>query len=263
MSAITAIIKRLEALEKEVTALREENSLLKMAVPLSAFTAGLQLAEPAEVKEWYALCQAKHEELCETGSEVSAEEKPVKSKKPAKEKAAKEKRAATNPEGPAAWNAFVRSTWASMIAAAGVEVPEEEKDFKAAAKTAGISYQAALQEAKIRKAAMEGREPSRKSAKAASGEPSEKKVKEPKEPKQPKEKKAPKPAKKAAEPLSEEAQAFADAGLVELLIDGEAHYVDKETREVYVKDGEFELGAKLGIWDAETETIVAAEEDDE
>ena len=140
------MLSRIAALEARVTAVESENEMLKENLA--------HLGEaPAKVKGKKAV--------------LSPEEKAKKN---------------TNPEGPAAWNAYIVATWREMAAEKGV-VCEDYEAFKKAAGAVGITGTIARSEAARRKRAMEGKDPIPPKA--------------PKEPKEPKEPKAPK-AKKAA-----------------------------------------------------------------
>jgi hypothetical protein len=271
MAALTVILKRLEALEAEMKKLREENELLKMATPLEAFTNGLRLASPEEVQEWYDLCQEKAEEL---GLETSS----TPARAGGGKKEGKTKRKTTNADGPKEWNVFIQATWESMLAEKGVEVPTDDKEFKKAAKEAGVSYQAAMTEAGIRKRAAE-KNISRKEAAAelsAGRDARAEKRDEKKEGKKPAKKSTPapakktapatkKPAKKTAEPEEDEeedeeddedlAAAFEEAGFVEMEIGGCLFYMDKESLEVFTREAKYVVGEKVGVYDAATETI--------
>ena len=153
--------------------LRAENELLKMQMPLEALTAGLKAASPEEIAAFKKAAEGLGEAPVKKGKKAA---------KTTEEKAKK----TTNPEGPAAWNAFINATWHEMAAEKGV-VGEHDDAFKKAAGAIGITFAVARAEASRRKAELEGKEP-----------------KAPKAPKEPK-------AKKAASPKAESPAASARA----------------------------------------------------
>jgi len=255
MDAYTA---KMEVLEAEVKTLRS-------MTPLEAFTAGLKSATPEQAAEWFAQCQ-----------ELSAVLAPASEAKEAKEAKAKGKKAVTNATGPTEWNVFVQATWQSMAAEKGVlyedfegDQATKDKAFKEASKKVGVTYQGAMKEASLRKAAAEGRDPDA---------PKVKKVKETKEDSSYAELKAKvvarlaekkakdlasapavAPAPAAAEEAEEEAEedplakARADAlegGLVELEIEGEMRWYDAANKTVH----NFPQLESIGEYDAETKT---------
>ena len=146
-----SLISRIVALEAEVKSLRA-------VAPLSIFTESLKAASAEEIKGWMDVCHEVSSKYLQSSEVLAAtveSKKQPKAKVPKEPKEPKEKRAATNPTGPAEWNAFVRATWHEMAASAGV-LYESDETFKKSAAAAGVSYQNALQEAKKRKAAHEG-----------------------------------------------------------------------------------------------------------
>lgn len=146
----SSLISRIATLEAEVKSLRA-------VAPLSVFTESLKAASAEEIKAWMDVCNEVSSKYLQ--SEVLAaksKKAPKAPKEPKEPKEKKEKRAATNPTGPAEWNAFVRATWHEMAASAGVLYEGDDQVFKKSAAAAGVSYQNALQEAKKRKAGMEG-----------------------------------------------------------------------------------------------------------
>lgn len=181
----TSMISRMAALEARLAAVESENELLKMQLPLEAFTEGLKAASPEHLAAWAAACTAAAEGLGEAPAKKG--KKAAKAAKTAEEKAKK----TTNPEGPAAWNAFINATWHEMAAEKGV-VGEHDDAFKKASAAVGITFAIARAEASRRKAELDG--------------------KEPKEPKAPKAKKAAAPAASApASPKAESPAASAPA----------------------------------------------------
>jgi len=176
-TTVISMSARIAALEAGMADLRAENELLKAQMPLEAFTEGLKAASPEHLAAWAAACTAAAEGLGEAPAK-----KGKKAAKTAEEKAKK----TTNPEGPAAWNAFINATWHEMAAEKGV-VGEHDDAFKKAAAAIGITFAVARTEASRRKAELEGKEP-----------------KAPKAPKEPK-------AKKAALPKAESPAASAPA----------------------------------------------------
>jgi hypothetical protein len=146
----SSLISRIAALEAEVKSLRA-------VAPLSVFAESLKAASAEEVKAWMDVCNEVSSKYLQSEVPAAKSKKAPKAPKEPKEpKEKKEKRAATNPTGPAEWNAFVRATWHEMAASAGVLYEGDDQVFKKSAAAAGVSYQNALQEAKKRKAAHEG-----------------------------------------------------------------------------------------------------------
>jgi hypothetical protein len=190
----------------------------------------------------------------------SSDEVPADGKK--RKAIKREKRDPTNPSGPTAWNDFVSTTWRSMVEDKGHEIPEEKADFLKVAKEAGITYQDALQEAKVRKADMEGREVTEKvkKVKEPKAEKTEKKVekKESKAEKKTEKKEESKSKPKAKKEKTEEEinselkAAFEEMGMEEIIIDGTTYYMDKDTNNVFEKTGEYEFGDLVGVYDPET-----------
>jgi hypothetical protein len=266
-ATMSKILERLSALEAEVKSLKEENELLKMVVPLPAITESLRCADSAEIKEWMEACQAVAEKFGVPAAAAPAEVPTGQKKRgrPAK-KDPSEKRAATNPGGPAEWNRYKSLVWREMAAGYGITEADEAKfkqlvkDYKKAHPEAVISYQEAMQEAKRRRCAEEGREytaPAPKSAKA----PAEKKPADA-EKKAEKKTTAKKPAPPPADDESEvgDAEDFASQlkalGINRKTIDGEEYWVDQSNGEVFkILEGEEELGDRLGVYDADTDEI--------
>jgi hypothetical protein len=145
MSAIQSLIARLNALEEKV-------ELLSLCTPLEALNEGLKGASEDKKREYVTLLKAMIDEhWSPEGPQpaITAKAAGLSIKVPAKAaKEEKPKRAATNPEGPAAYNAKLQEVWQQMVEEAGVEV--EEGKLIEAAKTAGISYRAAQRETSIR-----------------------------------------------------------------------------------------------------------------
>lgn len=158
---MTSIIDRLVALEATMAELKIENELLKMLTPLEAFTAGLKDASAEQVQAWAEACA----EVAEAHGVGSSGEVKTKKGKKAKASEPKEKKKTTNAEGPSEWNIFVQATWHEMAAVKGI-VGDHDEAFKKACKEAGITYQGALKEAGVRRAALEGREVGEKKVKA-------------------------------------------------------------------------------------------------
>jgi len=156
----TSMISRMAALEARLAAVESENELLKMQLPLEAFTEGLKAASPEHLAAWAAACTAAAEGLGEAPAKKG--KKAAKAAKTAEEKAKK----TTNPEGPAAWNAFINATWHEMAAEKGV-VGEHDDAFKKASAAVGITFAIARAEASRRKAELDGKEPKAPKAKKA------------------------------------------------------------------------------------------------
>ena len=146
----TSMISRIAALEARMAAVESENEMLK---------ASLEVSEAPAKKAKKAV--------------LTPEEKAKKT---------------TNPEGPAAWNAFIVATWREMAAEKGV-VCDDYDAFKKAAGAVGITGTVARSEAARRKRLMEGKEPI-----------------PPKELKAPKEPKAAAPTPAASAPASSQAE---------------------------------------------------------
>lgn len=249
------------------------------SLTLSALTAALKRSSPEEFLEFAKTFQAL---LTEHDSEVDAI---VASMKKGKKKAP-----TSNPSGPAEWNAFVRATWEEMAAAKGVSFDGDEKKFKAEAKKAGASYQAAFQEASRRKALAEGRDPEAEAAARHAKNTARKEKKSAADAASDSSSvssaaagpAAPAPAKKAApepEPEAEEDAADAEArraakkakkvakkraaALLELElvlknVDGELYAINEETGDAYflAEDGAEEPhGERAGLYDAELDII--------
>ena len=126
---------------------------------------------PKEPKEPKAPKAPKEPKAAKAPKEPKAAKAPKAPKEPKAAKEPKEKRAVTNATGPVEWNAFVRVTRHRMAEEVGVvirsydssdekDTKAAEKEFNQAATKAGVSYQAALQEAKKLKAASEGKDES-------------------------------------------------------------------------------------------------------
>jgi hypothetical protein len=169
----TSMISRMAALEARLAAVESENELLKMQLPLDAFTAGLKAASPEDLATWAAACTAAAEGLGEAPAKKG--KKAAKPAMTAEEKAKK----ITNPEGPAAWNAFINATWHEMAAEKGV-VGEHDDAFKKASAAVGITFAIARAEASRRKAELDGKEPKApKAKKAAAAAPASPKAESP------------------------------------------------------------------------------------
>lgn len=247
MSIITKLTERLTALETEVKTLRE-------MTPLEAFTAGLKNASPEQVADWFAQCQ-----------EIAVLFAPAPPSE-AKTKAPKEKKPVTNSTGPTEWNVFIQATWRSMAADSGVlfedfEGETADKDFKEAAKKAGITYQGVMKEASRRKAEAEGRDPdvpkakvkkvkedgalaaltakaaaitaAKKAAAAASAAPAQ--------------------AAEVKDPLAKARADAIEAGLKEVKIDGQMLWHDPESKTVH----NFPQLEAIGEYDEESDTYQA------
>ena len=242
-TTVSSISARIAALEAGMADLRAENELLKMQMPLEAFTEGLKAASPEQLAAFFA-----------------AAELPAKKGKKAAKTAEEKAKKTTNPEGPSAWNVFVNATWHEMAAEKGVVSEAHDAAFKKASATVGVTYQSAMKEASRRKAELEGKEP-----------------KAPKEPKAAAVPKAESPAAsapaspKAASPAPKTLPAPTEAqikaatlecddemrGLIReeheangweaVLAGGEAGWLDPSTGTVHSYDGE----KVLGEWDAE------------
>ena len=156
MSAINALLTRLNALEAKVTAQAETIELMSLMTPLEALNEGLKGAEPKAKKEFITLMQAMIAEFAEApAAEAKAPALTIKAPaskgaKEVKEVKEKVKRAATNPTGPAAYNAKLQEVWQEMVEETGQEVEEGEGKLVEAAKKAGISYRDAQRETAIR-----------------------------------------------------------------------------------------------------------------
>jgi DNA-binding protein H-NS len=266
-ATMSKILERLSALETEVKSLKEENELLKMVVPLPAITESLRCADSAEIKEWMEACQAVAEKF---GLPASAAAAPAAGQKkrgrPAKKDPA-EKRAATNPTGPAEWNRYKSLVWREMAAGYGITETDETKfkqlvkDYKKSHPEAVISYQEAMQEAKRRRCAEEGREYTAPAPKT----PGEKKPAAAKKA----EKKKPRNSPPMPPPDSDDesdsdseageedfASQLKALGISRKTISGEDYWVDQSNGEVFqILDGEDELGDRLGVYDADTDEI--------
>ena len=136
-----------------LTVLEEEVKTLRAMTPLQAFTAGLKTASPEDIKEWMAVFQEMAGPLVPSVPSPSASE--------SSEKPKKEKKKPTNAAGPTEWNVFLKETWISMAAEAGIIQSDFESEavFRKEATKAGITYQAAMTEASRRKALLEGKDP--------------------------------------------------------------------------------------------------------
>ena len=271
---LDAYAAKMDAYAAKMELLEAEVKTLRSMTPLEAFTAGLKGATPEQAAEWFAQCQELAAVLAPASASAS-EAKEAKTK-------GKDKKAVTNATGPTEWNVFVQATWQSMAAEKGVlyedfegDQATKDKAFKEASKKVGVTYQAAMKEASLRKAAAEGRDPDA---------PKVKKAKEPKEDSSYAELKAkvvarlaekkakdlasaaasapapaPAPAPAAAEEAEEAeeavedplAKARADAlegGLVELEIEGEMRWYDAANKSVH----NFPQLEPIGEYDAET-----------
>ena len=260
-TTVSSISARIAALEAGMADLRAENELLKMQMPLEAFTEGLKAASPEHLAAWAAACTAAAEGLGEAPAK-----KGKKAAKTAEEKAKK----TTNPEGPSAWNVFVNATWHEMAAEKGVVSEAHDAAFKKASAAVGVTYQSAMKEASRRKAELEGKEPKApKEPKAAAAVP-----KAPASPKAespaasaPASSKAESPVPAAPKTLPAPTEAQIKAATLEcddemrglireeheangweaVLAGGEAGWLDPSTGTVHSYDGE----KMLGEWDAE------------
>lgn len=252
-SVISALEKRLAALEEKVAELKTENELLKMAAPLASVTEGLRLASADEIQAWMDAC---NEVAAKFGGKVSSAAP--------KKAAAPKKRATTNTEGPKDWNAFVNSVQREMAAAAGVDVDGlSAEELKEAAKKVGAGWQAALKEASIRKRMLEKGEERSVAEAALAAEKSEAKAKkaakkEGMEEKPAAAKKAaaapkPKKAKKAATPSLEEQ--MAELGMSVREVDGVKYIVDDASGEAFTVNEDGSFGDRVGVYDADAKLI--------
>lgn len=169
---------------------------------------------------------------------LMGENKSLKTSKKTKE--VKEVKEAKNSTGPSEWNIFVRATWLEMAATAGVLMGEganAEKEFKAAAKEAGASYQAAMKEASRR------RDGTEKPAKAKADKPKADKPKA--------EKKAVKAEVKEEKAI---ADVFADLGMCIKVVD-EKKYLVCDDGEAFNLNEDGNMGERAGRYDADTDTI--------
>jgi hypothetical protein len=242
---MSSLEDRFAALEARVAELAAENELLKMQTPLEAFTEGLKAADEKTVAAWMDACQ------------IAAGLEPKKAKKG-------EKKAPTNPTGPQEWNIFVKETQKSMAAAEGVlyesffegvdhsspaAMKKAEDAFNKASGAKKAGWRDAMLEAKVRKAAAEGRQVAEKKSRAPKAAPAAAGGSS-----------APKKAKKAAAPssaasaLDQTRKEAAELGLEEKVIDGAACWLALDG-EVYSLD----LETRLGVYDADADTINASE----
>lgn len=235
MASLDLLKTRLDVLEKQVSSLKAENELLKSVLPLSAITEALRSASDKEKLIW-----------CKTVQDVLAEHVPESAPAKSAKGEKKSKRAATNPEGPKEWNAFVRSVQKELMAARGAEDVDalSEEDLKKESKKLGLTRQECMREAGIRKRMMEnglGRE----EAIEALG-----KKKTPVK-KTPAKKEVKKPVKK----IATFEQDLEDAGFTIREVDGE-RYAVAEDGEAFTLDQEEEsLGNRVGIYDADSDVI--------
>jgi hypothetical protein len=278
-TALSSLSKRLAALEAEVSSLRLQNEALKKAVPLEAITAGLHAAAPEDIQSWMDACNAVAEEY----GELSAPQ-PKKGAKKAAGGGASAKKATTNSTGPSEWNKEVRRVWISLIQAAGGEIAEdaEGEDVKKAAKSAGVSYQSAFQEAsRLRtiqlaldagKDEAEAEAEATAAAEARAAKNAERKAKKgddgasvSSKASAPKPKKAPAAAKKAPKKPSAEEEEFiammAEAGMRPLEIGDKKVWLEEESGKVFEYGKGGDMGDFLGTYDADTDEIVAPEEE--
>ena len=235
----TSMISRIAALEARMAAVESENEMLK---------ASLEVSEASAKKAKKAV--------------LTPEEKAKKT---------------TNPEGPAAWNAFVVATWREMAAEKGV-VCDDYEAFKKAAGAVGITGTVARSEAARRKRLMEGKEPippkAPKEPKAptpAASAPASPQAESPAASAPP----SPKAAAAAAPkrlPVPSEAQVKAATleyddemrngireenegyGWEAVVAGGQAGWLDPSSGEVHSYDGSMVLGA----WDAATGVFTSA-----
>jgi hypothetical protein len=254
-TTVSSMTARIAALEAGMAELRAENELLKMQMPLEALTAGLKAASPEEIAAFKKAAEGLGEAPAKKGKKAA---------KTAEEKAKK----TTNPEGPAAWNAFINATWHEMAAEKGV-VGEHDDAFKKAAGAIGITFAVARAEASRRKAELEGKEPKApkepKAKKAASPKPaaSAEASPAPSAPASPKPEASAAPAPKSL-PAPTEAQVKAATleyddemreaireenegyGWEAVVASGQAGWLDPSTGTVHSYDASIILGA----WDA-------------
>ena len=239
---MSSLEDRFAALEARVAELAAENELLKLQTPLEAFTEGLKAADEQTVAAWMDACQA------------AAGTEPKKAGKKG------EKKAPTNPTGPQEWNIFVKETQKSMAAAEGVlyesffegvdtssaaAMKKAEDAFNKASGAKKAGWRDAMLEAKVRKAAAEGRQPAEKKPRAPKASPAgggaapAKKLKKT-------------PAATSA--LDQTRKEAAELGLEEKTIDGITCWLSLDG-EVYSLD----LETRLGVYDADADTINACE----
>ncbi len=295
-SVMASITKRLAALEAQVTILKAENEALKNVTPLAAITAGLHAASAEDIQAWMEICQ----EVAASYGDLAAPSSNTPSKK-----VKASKKATTNNTGPEAFNKEVRAAWIGLLQAAGVEINDDADGdaVKKAAKTAGISYQDAMQEAsRLRHIAQlvdAGKTPeeaaadyeriaadraaknaARKAkhaedgASTTSSKPAaSKKVAAAKvstASSKPKATSSTKPkatsSKKAAGPTAEELEfiaLMADAGMSVLEVSGTKYWLEADSSKVFEYGNGGDMGACVGLYDADTAEIVGENDDTE
>ena len=240
---MSSLEDRFAALEARVAELAAENELLKMQTPLQAFTEGLKAADEETVSAWMDACQ------------IAGGLEPKKAGKKS------EKKAPTNPTGPQEWNLFVKETQKSMAAAEGVlyeaffegvdttsaaAMKKAEDAFNKASGAKKAGWKDAMLEAKIRKAAAEGRQPTEKKPRAPKSSPAGGGGAAPA--------KKPKKTPSAESALEKTRKEAADLGLEEKIIDGTPCWLALDG-EVYSLD----LESRLGVYDADADTINTSE----
>ena len=251
------ILRRLTALEAEITSLKAENASLKSSIPLAAVAAGLASASPEDVQLWMEVCKT----IADKFGELSAPGPVSEPKKTKRVKKVKDPKKITNPSGPRAWNEYVFNTWIEMAEAAGVSylacyegVDESDmksmeaalKRFKKAAADAGVTYQDAIQESSRRKDAEEGKDHEARVAEKAAKKASKKS--------------APAPVEDSADVTEAEFVAsMKEAGLIPKVIDGVKYWLEEDSAKVYAYGDGGDLGELVGVYDPDADTLLAAE----
>lgn len=280
---MASLTKRLAALEAQVSILKAENEALKNVTPLSSVTAGLHAASAEDIQAWMEICQ----EVAASYGDLAAPSSNTPSKK-----VKASKKATTNNSGPEAFNKEVRAAWIGLLQAAGVDIHDDADGdaVKKAAKTAGISYQDAMQEAsRLRhiaqlvdagKTAEEAAADYEKIAADRAAKNAARKAKhaedgasttssKPAAPKKvavakvktasskPKAKAT--SSKKAAGPTAEELEfiaLMADAGMSVLEVGGTKYWLEADSSKVFEYGSGGDMGACVGLYDADTAEIV-------
>jgi hypothetical protein len=282
---MASLTKRLAALEAEVSSLKAQNEALKNVTPLAAITAGLHAASAEDIQAWMEICN----EVASSYGDLAAPSSSTPSKK-----AKVSKKASTNNTGPEAFNKEVRAAWIGLLQAAGAEIADDADGdaVKKAAKTVGISYQDAMQEAsRLRHIAQlvdagktlaeatadyeriaaerAAKNAARKSKNAEDGSSTTSSKPAPVKTASSKPKKAasskPKASssKKAVGPSAEELEfiaLMADAGMSVLEVGGTKYWLEDESSKVFEYGKGGDMGACIGLYDADTAEIIG--EDD-
>lgn len=251
------ILRRLTAMEAEITSLKAENASLKSSIPLAAVAAGLASASSEDVKLWMEVCKS----IADKFGELSAPSPAAEGKKTKRVKKVKDSKKITNPSGPRAWNEYVFNNWIDMAEAAGVPylsfyegVDEADEKamatalhhFKKAAAAAGVTYQDAIHESSRRKDEEEGKDHAARVAEKAAKKASKKS--------------APKPVEDTADVTEADFVAsMKEAGLIPKVIDGVKYWLEEDSAKVYVYGDGGDLGELAGIYDPDADSIIAAE----